>query len=113
MKNKDFTTKKQLCRVSNGHVSNAYFFIQTGVYRILLKLQNSFSMFWVASILSCQEISTWKLWSKMLSYTECLKLEVKIVMSGFGHVSNTTSMAYSSVNIKAISTKLGNMMYYT
>ena len=26
MKNKDFTTQKQLCRVSNCRVSNAYFF---------------------------------------------------------------------------------------
>ena len=49
----------------------------------------------------------------MLSYTECLKLDVKIVMAGFGHVSNAISMPYSSVKIKAISTKNGSMAYYT
>ena len=113
MKNKDFTSRKQLCRVSNCRVSNAYFFIQAGVYWILMKSHNSFSMFWVASILSFQKISTWKLWNKMLSYTECLKLDVKIVTAGFRRVSNAISMAYSSVNIKAISTKLGSMVYYT
>ena len=113
MKNKDFTTQKQFCRVSNCRVSNAYFFIQTAMYKILMELQNSFLMFWLASILSFQKISTWKLWNKMLSYTECLKLDVKIVTAGFRRVSNAISMAYSSVNIRAISTKLGSMVYYT
>ena len=49
----------------------------------------------------------------MLSYTECLKLDVKIVTAGFRRVSNAISMSYSSVNIKAISKKLGSMVYYT
>ena len=39
-----------------------------------------------------------------------LKLEVKFVMAGFRHISNKTSAASSSVNIKDRSTKFGSMM---
>ena len=42
-----------------------------------------------------------------------LKLEVKSVMAGFRHISNITSAASNSVNIKDRSTKFGSMMFDT
>ena len=49
----------------------------------------------------------------MQSNAGSLKLEVKFVMAGFRHISNKTSAASSSVNIKDRSTKFGSMMLDT
>ena len=58
-------------------------------------------------------MSTSKPWNRMQSNAGSLKLEVKFVMAGFRHISNKTSVASSSVNIKDRSTKFGSMMLDT
>ena len=49
----------------------------------------------------------------MQSNAGSLKLEVKFVMAGFRHISNKTSVASSSVNMKDRSTRFGSMMLDT
>ena len=49
----------------------------------------------------------------MQSNAGSLKLEVKFVMAGFRHISNKTSVASSSVNMKDRSTIFGSMMLDT
>ena len=58
-------------------------------------------------------MSTSKPWNRMQSNAGSLELEVKFVMAGFRHISNKTSTASSSVNIKARSTNFGSMMLDT